>query len=251
MNESEISAELLDAPVSNPDLATIATKLLDDWGELSPHLQLTPQQESAIRQNHVGNYDAQKRGALRRWKKNNGAAATYRAFVAAATAASNMELVDSVKSMLQMREKPTGNSIHAVGEPNRPRAGQNYHTVLCVSNSISFSLNHEGTEKKLTLWDLHGLLFLLVTAARKWREIGSCLQFPKHVLDAIGEKLVCIVGGPGRCLREVLTRWLGRDKPQGCVPSTNHTLVRILRLPEVDEGGLATKVERTFQTAGI
>ena len=123
---------------------------------------------------------------------------------------------------------------------------------LSVSKCTSFSLNHEGTgEKKLTIWDLHALLFLLLTAANKWREIGSCLHFPKHVLDAIGQKLVCIVGGPERCLREVLARWLGRDKPQGCVSTTNHTLVRVLRLPEVDEGGLANKVERTFQTEGI
>ena len=110
MNECEIPAELLDAPVSNPDLAAIAVKLLD-WGELSPHLQLTPQQENTIRQNHVGNYDAQKLGALRRWKANEGNTATYRAFIAAATAASNMELVDSVKSLLRMREKPTGNAM--------------------------------------------------------------------------------------------------------------------------------------------
>ena len=124
-------------------------------------------------------------------------------------------------------------------------------TVLYDVFLALFSLNHEGTEKRLTFWDLHGLLFLLATAASKWREIGSCLHFPKHVLDAIRQKLVCVVGGPERCLREVLTRWLGHDKPQGCVSTTNHTLVRILRLPEVDEGDLANKVERTFQTEGI
>ena len=113
------------------------------------------------------------------------------------------------------------------------------------------SLNHEGTgEKKLTFRDLHALLFLLVAAANKWREIGFCLNFPTDVLDAIGQKLACILGGPERCLREVLTQWVGRDKPQGCVPSTNHTLIRVLRLPEIDEGGLANRVERTFQTEG-
>ena len=117
---------------------------------------------------------------------------------------------------------------------------------------LTYFFYHKGIgEKKLTLWDLHGLLFVLVTAASKWREIGSCLHFPKHVLDAIGQKLACIFGGPERCLREVLTQWLGRDKPQGCVPTTNHTLVHILRLPEVDEGSLANRVERNFQTTGI
>ena len=112
-------------------------------------------------------------------------------------------------------------------------------------------MNDEGTEKKLTFWDLHALLFLLMAAASKWRKIGSCLHFPNDVLDAIGQKLVCTLGGSGRCLREVLTRWLGHDKPQGCVCTTNHTLVRVLRHPEVDEGSLANRVERNFQTAGI
>ena len=109
MNVCEISEELLDAPLSNPDLATIARKLCH-WKELSPYLQLTPQEEITIRQNNVGNYDAQKHGALHRWKINMGGAATYRAFIAAAAEAKNMELVDSVKSMLRMREKPTGNA---------------------------------------------------------------------------------------------------------------------------------------------
>ena len=108
MNEREISAELLDAPVSNPDLTAIA-RLLGEWEELSPHLRLTPQQEIEIRRDNV-NYGAQKRGALRRWKINNGAAATYRAFIAAAIAASNVDLADSVKSTLRMREKPSGNA---------------------------------------------------------------------------------------------------------------------------------------------
>ena len=130
MSECEISAELLDATVSNPDLATIATELLEDWGQLSPHLPLTPQQESAIRRDNVGNYDAQKRDALRRWKKTKGHAATYRALIAAATEAKNMELADSIESMLWMREKPrTGNAMPCEARGTyRPRggAGQNY-----------------------------------------------------------------------------------------------------------------------------
>ena len=110
MSKWEISAELLDATVSNPDLATIATKFLKEWEGLSPHLKLTPLQEIEIRRDNAG-YGAQKLDALRRWKIYEGDAATYRAFIAAATAASNMELVDSVKSMLRMREKPrTGNA---------------------------------------------------------------------------------------------------------------------------------------------
>ena len=103
MSESDISSELLDTPVSHTNLAKIA-ECLENWEELSPHLELRPQQEAEIR-NTYKDYGAQKREALRKWKKIKGTAATYRAFITAATAISNMELVDNVKAMLQ---KPKG-----------------------------------------------------------------------------------------------------------------------------------------------
>ena len=110
MSERRISAELLDATVSDLDLDTIATQLIVDWEGLSPHLQLTPPQKSAISRNNVGDYDAQKRDALRKWKESKGHAATYSALIAAATEAKNQELADSVKSKLQGRQKSTGNA---------------------------------------------------------------------------------------------------------------------------------------------
>ncbi|ETW91978.1 MAG: hypothetical protein ETSY2_55065 [Candidatus Entotheonella gemina] len=107
MSESDISPELLDTPVSYTDIARIANDFLENWEELSPHLELTPQQEAEIR-NTFKDYGAQKREALRKWKKIKGNAATYRVFIAAATATSNIELVDNVKAMLRAKEKPTG-----------------------------------------------------------------------------------------------------------------------------------------------
>ena len=107
MSESDISSELLDTPVSYTDIARIANDFLENWEELSPHLELTPQQEAEIR-NTFKNYGAQKREALRKWKKIKGDAATYRTFINAATATSNMELVDRVKAMLQTKGTPTG-----------------------------------------------------------------------------------------------------------------------------------------------
>ena len=100
-----------------------------------------------------------------------------------------------------------------------------------------------GDEKKLSIWDLHGLLFLLANIATKWRAIGGGLQFPDHTLNAIGQKLVCIVGGPMQCLREILAQWLGCDKPITC------ELAVVLRHPSVNEGQLADTLERTFQPA--
>ena len=42
MSESDISPELLDTSVSYTDIARIANDFLENWGELSPHLELTP-----------------------------------------------------------------------------------------------------------------------------------------------------------------------------------------------------------------
>ena len=107
MSDSNIPAKLLDTPVSDHDLSKIAAEYLRKWEKLSPELELTPQQETEIKET-FRDYDDQKREALRKWKEMKGNAATYRAFITAATAISNMELVDNVKAMLQTREKSTG-----------------------------------------------------------------------------------------------------------------------------------------------
>ena len=75
---------------------------------MSPFLGLTPQHEKEICHNFM-DYGDQKQEALRQWKKIKGHAATYRAFIDAATAISNMDLVDNVKAMLQTRQSSTGN----------------------------------------------------------------------------------------------------------------------------------------------
>ena len=109
MSDSNISAELLDTPVSDQDLSKIAAKYLRKWEKLSPELKLTPQQETEIKET-FRDYDDQKREALRKWREIKGNAATYRAFIDAATDASNKDLVDNVKAMLGTKEKPTGNT---------------------------------------------------------------------------------------------------------------------------------------------
>lgn len=105
MSESDISAELLDTPISDQDLAKIAEKYLEKWEKLSIELGLTKQHETEILKDFM-DYSSQKRGALRKWKEIKGDAATYSAFIAAASEISNKELVDNVKRMI--REKPTG-----------------------------------------------------------------------------------------------------------------------------------------------
>ena len=103
-------------------------------------------------------------------------------------------------------------------------------------------LGHQ--EKKLTIWDLHYLLFLLANVATKWSAIGDGLHFSKHVLDTIGQKVVCVVEGPMECLRKMLALWLGPDKPPDCDPTTVHVLAMALRHPSVNEGQLANRIER-------
>lgn len=115
---SDIPADLLDAPVSDRDIATIAAKYLTKWEDLSPFLGLTRPQESNIRHTFQ-DYSDKKREALRQWKTNEGDAATYRAFITAATAASNKELVDNVKAMLRARQQPPRNGA-AVAVDSRP-----------------------------------------------------------------------------------------------------------------------------------
>ena len=106
MSESDISAELLDTPVSAQDVATI-TKYLTKWEDLSPFLDLTQQDQTNIC-NTYRDYNYQKRQALRKWREIKGDAATYRALITAAEEIPNLELVDKVKAMLWTREKPTG-----------------------------------------------------------------------------------------------------------------------------------------------
>ena len=96
--------------MSDVDIVTIAGMFLTQWEKLSPFLGLIPAQEGMIRRT-FRDYSDQKREALRQWKRNKGHAATYRALITAATAASNMDLVDNVKAMLQTREKSTGSII--------------------------------------------------------------------------------------------------------------------------------------------
>ena len=70
------------------------------WKELSPHLELTVQQEHCIHETFK-RYEDQKREALRTWKRNKGSGATYGAFIIAAETTSNMQLADNVKALLK------------------------------------------------------------------------------------------------------------------------------------------------------
>lgn len=67
MSDSYISAELLDTVVSNEHIGKIAS-FLRNWEELSPHLELTPEKETEIRQT-FRDYGVQKKEILLEWKR--------------------------------------------------------------------------------------------------------------------------------------------------------------------------------------
>ena len=78
----------------------IAGKLLTDWEELSPSLDLTQAQEKNIRRTYR-EYADQKREALRAWKHNEGNRATFGALIAAAEEVSNMQLAHGIKDLMK------------------------------------------------------------------------------------------------------------------------------------------------------
>ena len=95
-----ISSDLLNTPITDHNIATIARDYLVNWEELAPHLELTAPQEQSIRKD-FREYELQKREALRMWKRNKGNGATYHTFITVAENISNMQLADNVRALLE------------------------------------------------------------------------------------------------------------------------------------------------------
>ena len=107
MSVPHISSDVLDTPITDQDIATIARDYLVRWEELAPHLELTAPQEQSIRQT-FREYEDQKCQALRTWKRNKGIGATYRTFITAAETISNRQLADNVRALLKLPHTSTG-----------------------------------------------------------------------------------------------------------------------------------------------
>ena len=101
-----IPSYLLGTPITDQDIATIARDYLVRWEELSPHLELTVQQDQSI-QRTFQEYENQKCEVLRTWKRNKGNGATYDSFITAAETISNMQLEDNVRVLLKKRLQHT------------------------------------------------------------------------------------------------------------------------------------------------
>ena len=105
-----IPSDLLDAQITDQDIATIARDHLVRWEELAPHLELTDPQVYSIQQT-FRMYEDQKHEALRMWKRKKGWGATYSAFIAVAEALSNIRLADNVRTMLRRRLQNTSTDV--------------------------------------------------------------------------------------------------------------------------------------------
>ena len=110
VSPTTLPRDLLDTPITDQDIATIARDYLVRWEELSPHLELTASQEYSIRRTFK-EYEDQKREALRTWKRNKGNGATYNSFITAAEAIFNMQLADNVKALLEKRLQHTSTGL--------------------------------------------------------------------------------------------------------------------------------------------
>ena len=190
----EIPPELLDAPVSDLDVVTIATRLTR-WEELSAFLGLTHQDESDIRHTYPY-YSDQKREALRKWRKIKGKAATFRAFIAAATSISDIELVDSVKDMLRASQQPPRNGAPAdvrVDQVNPRRDRRTAEVMLseCILhisaplkqdpvNRTQFPLVHRWLSVAQTMHEAIYVLMTLNTVCGQQTPVAKVLKYAEY-----------------------------------------------------------------------
>lgn len=106
---NDIPPNLLDSPVSDQDIAKIASHLMK-WDKLSPVLGLTPQQETEIRET-FHDYDIQKKQVLLKWKQIKGNKATYKALITAASSVFDMRLVNDITAVVQERSRGNSSTI--------------------------------------------------------------------------------------------------------------------------------------------
>ena len=129
--------------------------------------------------------------------------------------------------------------------------------MMCVSlvaalflKLYSFTSEEDiSAERRLSIWDLQSLLFLLESVASKWKAVGIGLRFTEPALISIAQKLINIVGRPDQYLQNVLTQWL-RSGPPKHEQRMVSALARVLRLPTVKEERLAIELENIYQLKG-
>lgn len=95
------------SPITDVHIAMIA-KETTRWKTLAPFLDLSEAEEEEIAEDYKGDYELQKREALRLWKQKNGRRATYYQFVKILCERGHVALAEKVKEILMSTE--CGNS---------------------------------------------------------------------------------------------------------------------------------------------
>ena len=95
------------------------------------------------------------------------------------------------------------------------------------------------TIDQLTIEDLKTVKKAVWSARTKWKDIGLELGIIQTDLDAIEAVHRSDIG---RCLTEMLARWLKEVNP----PPTWSALIAALQDPTIEEGALAKQVEREY-----
>ena len=89
----------LDRVVSDIHVAQLA-KIMNEWQELAPFLDLTPTEEEEIIERYRGRLQLQKREALRKWKERNGRKATYQKLIEIFCDEERVDLAETLKHLL-------------------------------------------------------------------------------------------------------------------------------------------------------
>ena len=108
---TKVPRERLDSKISDIHLAQIARDL-KEWEGLAPLLGLTEAQEEEVRST-FRDYGCQKREVLRKWRQMKGSEATYRQLIIALCCVQNVELADTVATLLIPQEASKEPSVGA------------------------------------------------------------------------------------------------------------------------------------------
>lgn len=99
----------LNSTVNDVHLAELA-KVMKEWQELAPFLDITPAEEEEIAEKYQGDLRLQKREALRKWREKTGSKATYRRLIVIFCTQGKVYLAEKLKDLLLVGEEVSGPS---------------------------------------------------------------------------------------------------------------------------------------------
>ena len=160
--------------VSDEHIVVIAECLIN-WRDLAPYLGLTEADEEAISEDYRGNFELQKREALRKWKRKRGRRATYSRLVRILCGIRHVDQAEKVKELLKSTEcssSPCKTSVATIQK----------HLKDCYTK-----LHHQISDLQLP-FNLH--IYVPITLKLS-RTGGECSLVPSHPLPRREATLEC------------------------------------------------------------